>query len=686
MAQIVDIPYNPTSSAEPLSQSINRHFQNLFPAGPYSGLYQQAGSSTKVTITAGYAITAEGCRVMETADKIDELSITPNESAWPRWDAIVLRHLYQTVYPMPDAYYDIVQGTPATHPEYPASLPDDATLLGHAYLPAGDTDYTVYVPAPRPHDNWRTVTCSGLGAAQPGDYNGDQGLLDALAALKDTGGIILLSGIFMADNPLDIPAGVEIIGVGWALIHGLDAGGTIRLLGRSGSSTLGNGNSNLADPLADFSLYGLKSLVYIEQTGGVGDVSGFYPIASKTGTMLTLIGGPFAEQPCNYCVLNTAKIRNVRISNGMDAHCVALQYTFMAQFEDCMLQTGGSACGFKGEDYTKTQHTTWRRCHFDCDGRAIDLYQDDQGLIEGCQGEGAIRVQEGAQLTRIVGNPGMTVEITDTNPTWQVGDPAFPFNEEHSPQGKHDYHQEFTFPRYGYLTQAALVATAAAGTNQVTVQFGRGELFTSGDFVWLRGTPTNSAEYNVVESVDGDVITLKENLQWTKEFDDVGDNFSIIAIVTNLEIPLDGRDRLITARGFIHPDDPHTTSLQPGQSDSGIHGHLRPEGDYAYGKDAIFACKYSVQGVHPVGSDAESALDNWLVLYDGGGSQQEQDTTPQGRIIVAQQDVTIDGVKQVSAGDVLLLGIGADDEDPQGLFNGMSYHLVIGLTVQTGEY
>lgn len=435
MGQLRSLEYMPGSTDKPLSQLINGHFADLLAAGPRSGLMPEAGSAGMVTITAGYAITAEGLKISETTALGDKLAIPANASGNPRWDAIVLRHSYVTTPGGNAASYEIVQGTPAADPAYPTeTIPSNAMVLGYALLQSGETNYERYAPTPRPHDNWKVVTVAGGGCAEPADYNGEKGLLQALEDLFDTGGLVLLKGVFSFTSTLEVPSGVELAGITSNTLISSSADPAIKLPGRTGTGTLGDGDNVLTDAGADFTQYSMRSLVWISG----GGVSGLYPIAGRTETTLLLGGGSFGSQEVTYRVLNTSQLRKLTIYNTSAKDCVRWEETFMALLEGCVLKTSGDGLVTKAADMQWNSHIHYN--HFFCGSNAVFIGLCEGLVVENNFADGQDIVFENYICSALVrGNHGANV-VLPTIPdgeTLKVGDTTFPFSEQHSPDGKH---------------------------------------------------------------------------------------------------------------------------------------------------------------------------------------------------------------------------------------------------------
>ena len=263
-------------------------------------------------------------------------------------------------------------------------------------------------------------------------------------------------------------------------------------------------------------------------------------------------------------------------------------------------------------------------------------------------------------------------------------------------------HQEYCFSRLGVVRLAVIVETANAGQPVVKVKQTKGAIFSEGDLVWVRGI--TSAEFNRVLSVNPgsglnpDEITLEQDLQWAKGYDPGGGNYSIIAAVDRLEIPLDGRDRLVGCRGVIRPQEKNATladaqaRLPGGAYDSEMWGYLEPAGPGALSQWArsireVQAHRYGGQGVDPQGAAAQSSLDDWVRLEDHQWvAAFDPQYNPRARVFVAQSDVTINGSVRISAGELLLCGIGCDNENPNEYRGLMPYILMITLSPDLGGY
>ncbi|MDP8255333.1 MAG: hypothetical protein P9M14_06255 [Candidatus Alcyoniella australis] len=195
-----------------------------------------------------------------------------------------------------------------------------------------------------------------------------------------------------------------------------------------------------------------------------------------------------------------------------------------------------------------------------------------------------------------------------------------------------------------------------------------------------------------------DEITLEQDLQWAKGCDPGGGNYSVIAAVDKLEIPLDGRDRLVGCRGVIRPQEKNATladaqaRLPGGAHDNEMWGYIEPAGPGALSQWArsireVQAHRYSGQGVDPQGSTAQASLDEWVRLSDDQWvALFDPQYNPRAGVFVAQTDVTINGTQRITAGDLLLCGIGCANEDPDEYRGLMPYILVITLSPDLGGY
>jgi hypothetical protein len=455
MAQLRTIEYTPAASSEPRSQIINRHFADLVPSGPKTGLLPFAGSAGKVSITAGHLLTADGVKITETVDLVDALTVTPNGAGFDRWDAICMVHQYQTTIGGQAAAYSIVEGSPAATPEYPAA-PEHGYVLAYGLLEAGETDYARYVYPSRPLDDVRAVTVAGAHAVGvTADYNGELGFLDALAALAETGGEITLYGVLTFDQTVDIPAGVIVKGAGFSAAIRGNVDPTLRLLGFPGLGTLGDGDSTLTDAVADFTTIGPMSVVRVM----IDAVERFFFIAAKSEHVLVLATPEtFSGEAAIYTVMNTAQLRDLLLTNEDSGAVVEWRSTWQAGVERCFLQSDGDGLIATNEAYTP-RASLMRGCVLRCGGRAVDMYQPSYCRVVDNDALGqTLRVQYYGGTCLMRGNTGdPTYELPERPPEVEgappVGDDTFPFNVEHEANGEH---------RDGAITQEHLATRVKA--------------------------------------------------------------------------------------------------------------------------------------------------------------------------------------------------------------------------------
>jgi len=462
MSQIRTLEYTPAASTDPLSKVINRHFADVIQAGPKSGLLPKPGSAGKITIEAGCAMTREGVKITETTDKTDELTVTPNSSGNHRWDAIVQRHTYQTTIGGQDAPYEIIVGIPAATPTRPA-IPSDGLALGYGYIEDGQSDYNRIEWTSRPVDDFRIVTVAGVGAGRTGDYCGNQGLLDCLEDLKDVGGVVLLYGLFDFTSPLAIPAGVRLVGATtMAVIFGSGAE-VLRMMGRTGTGTLGTGKSTLTDATATFTNFSRQSLVFVDFGGGATKI---YYIVSMTDTELTLQAdsADFTGQSVTYWVMNTAQVENIDVVNTGTGNGIALGHTFAAIVRGCVVSAPGKRLTSSADQMHRGGAIVNNVFEGDS-GYAIDVHETDGMVILDNVAFGQtirIRIADSKALVR--GNQGATTSYPDGD---GVGDATYPFVQAHDPDGTHktaSITQDMLYERLKAFYTATSDQTIAAGS------------------------------------------------------------------------------------------------------------------------------------------------------------------------------------------------------------------------------
>ncbi len=121
---------SPRSSAD-----LNRKLVGILPPGVYAGFTVHADGS----IDPGVLLTPEGVRIEE--DGPVSVSVPPGDATHPRLDMVVCIHEYLPTVPNVAAHFEVVEGTPASAPDYP-DLPDHAVLLAKCRMNAGENAWS----------------------------------------------------------------------------------------------------------------------------------------------------------------------------------------------------------------------------------------------------------------------------------------------------------------------------------------------------------------------------------------------------------------------------------------------------------------------------------------------------------------------------------------------------------------
>ncbi len=443
MAQVIDASYKPGATSTPLSYVINRHLAGLIQAGALTGLIPYNDTPGYVRCSAGLAITAEGCRVQETT-ATDPIAIPEADETYSRYDAIVMRHAYQTADPMPPAYYEIVAGTPSENPEYPSSIPADALVLGYGLLWAGTNAYIQIWATTRPQDNHHIITVGGGWNNTVGEYNGEQGLRQACADLEPTGGIIMISGAIELTSVLEVPSGVELVGASPLAVITGTIPLLLRLRGAYGTGTL-DGHV-LTDEGADFTLVGTRSVVMTLIDGAYK----LYYITSKDATSITLMtSDSWTSESCVYWVMNTACLRRLFIASDsatLDSAVIEIGQTFNTVIEECVIG-GDFADGIIQSAGAVSRHTDIRRNYFSCGGGRDNIVLRDVRdcrIIENVTnntlaGTGRLVISYYAATCEVYGNTGGWAYVGPEDPPSipDIGLASYPFNIEHEANGTH---------------------------------------------------------------------------------------------------------------------------------------------------------------------------------------------------------------------------------------------------------
>ena len=120
------------------TRDLNYHIAKLLAPGAYHGLdiLVTAPPSMAVQLSAGYALTDEGCKIEETLPINPLMTIPAADPNFPRVDLIVLRHRYNpSVNPNP-ASYVLIEGTPTPPPNTP--VPSETIReVGHPLYTTG---------------------------------------------------------------------------------------------------------------------------------------------------------------------------------------------------------------------------------------------------------------------------------------------------------------------------------------------------------------------------------------------------------------------------------------------------------------------------------------------------------------------------------------------------------------------
>lgn len=416
------------------SEILNRHLRDGIDAGGQRGLLVQAGSPGMLTVTAGVAFTAEGVRIEETADLVDELTIPAAPAAGlRRIDRIVLRHTYQAAYPPLPAQYVIVAGTAAASPEIPAEAAGDLTL---ALGIADDAGGYQLVQTGRRQENFRTVSL-GDGENSLGEYNGIRGLAEIIETYRDVGADILFVGDLQGEETFLLPSGFTLRGLGEASkLRGAAGAPVVAPAGYTSASGQTSAPDILDDAAGGFNDISVHSYVIIES----GADAGRYLIAervSDTRVRLETDGLPLAGASSPY----TVQAMNVAIDN-------------------CFLYPDGASAGV---DLSRSIFMRCRRLNVLADSGPL-FYADKecQGFgIRACRGDttGAHAVDLDNVVTGVISDSDFTNgDIAMTATCYNVrcennthdGDCAFanascggtgkPFAIEHDPDGTHpDY-------------------------------------------------------------------------------------------------------------------------------------------------------------------------------------------------------------------------------------------------------
>ncbi|MDP8255079.1 MAG: hypothetical protein P9M14_04975 [Candidatus Alcyoniella australis] len=685
---------------------LNRHLKGLMLPGFHSGFGVQAGSSGKLTITAGVMCTRDGVRIEETEDLADCLDIEANSSGEVRCDRIVLRHEFQEAYPALPATYEILQGTPGANA--PPSEPSDGYTLAVGYIMPGQSDYGSIISSGRFQENFRYIE---IGSGRYGtndsyetpellaaDYNGWDGLLRAIDDLRDETVFVRLVGTIDIHGTLEVPAGWAVdASAGWiAADSGVSPAVDLLSWAGSGQVTQETGEYYIEDTGHELSKLSKLALLIIEGGGNTAYCNIAERVSSTKGRLSVQSCSP--EMPTGevtYKALASARWEGgtiIAAEGGDGLHADYLQNGPIRRLFCACAGSGGQAISSEGAGYDavidgcKVQGS-WSKAI------AVDNWQGGRVVNNDCSTR-EILIGQNCTDVLVKGNTGNTKLYGQG-----CGDFSKPFSQEHSLAGVHDQHQEYAYVRTGVVVLEPLVAQALAEQKVVRLPLGRGASFAEGDIVWLRGNATaGSAEFNRVDSItpgegeiEYDEITLVDDLQWTKDYTQ-GGPYSIIARVKRLDLLLDGRDRLVGCRGVVRPQE-HANTLEDaltrlpgGENDSEMHAWLEPAGSSGVDIKArsvrYAACQvYAADGVHPVGVDARPSLDSWGVLHDDNWVLTlDPAYNPQGRLFVANADVTIGGETAIGAGELLITGIGWETEDLDNYRGLMPYILTITLS------
>ncbi len=118
---------SPRSSAD-----LNRKLVGILPPGVYAGFTVHVDGS----IDPGVLLTPEGVRIDE--DGPVSIAVSSGDATHPRLDLVVCIHEYLPTVPNVAARFEVMEGTPATSPDYP-DLPEHTVLLAKCRMNAGES-------------------------------------------------------------------------------------------------------------------------------------------------------------------------------------------------------------------------------------------------------------------------------------------------------------------------------------------------------------------------------------------------------------------------------------------------------------------------------------------------------------------------------------------------------------------